>query len=356
MRLGRVRSFVVVCVVAFLASSCGGSSDGNGGNSGDEAGNGGQAADLPEVCQGQDGEGRRVGFANLGESVPFAVLVREGIEQVAEECNIEILNADNELDAQKALDNARTFVTQGADALVEFQVDAGISEAICDIAEDRPMIAIDIPHEPCAVFMGANNRGAGEITGTGAGELAKELWNCEIDAVVTFEGFASGEPSIQRLNGSIAGVQSVCPDLEYGDFDTWAETVPDSIVSRVDADRTEPAFTKGRDWLTAHPDADQVVALCLNEDSCLGFHSAVEQAGRSGQVVFASNGADPSGHDVIRNDEYYAGATGFFPESYGELVIPNIIRMLNGEEPEADPLLMEHVFINADNIGEYYPE
>jgi ribose transport system substrate-binding protein len=344
MKIKRAAAVVGCSAIALTATACVNDDEG-----------GAAEGPLPKICQGQDGEGRSVGFGNLGESVPFAVLVREGIEKVADQCNLEIINADNQLDPQRALENARTFVTQGAEGIIEFQVDSGIAEAICDIAEDRPMIAIDIPHEPCAVFMGADNRGAGEMTGNGAGELAKQRWNCEIDAIVTFEGFASGEPSIDRLNGSIAGVEQVCPDLEYGNYDDWGETVPDSIVTRIDADRTEPAFTKGRDWLTANPDADQIVALCLNEDSCLGFHSAVEQAGRSGEVIFASNGADPSGHDLIRGDENYAGATAFFPERYGELVVPNIIRMLNGEDPEADPLLMEHVFITAENIDEYYP-
>lgn len=309
-----------------------------------------------DVCQGQDGEGRLVGFGNLGESVPFAVLVREGIERVAAECNVEILNADNALDPQTALNNARTFVQREVDGVIEFQVDGDASEAICEILGDLPVIAIDIPHEECAVFMGADNRAAGEMTGQGAGELAQERWNCEIDEIVTFEGFASGQVSIDRLNGSIAGLESVCPDLQYGNYEEWAPDVPDSIVTRIDADRTDPAFQMGRDYLTAHPDADMIVALCLNEDSCLGFHSAVEAAGRSGQVIFASNGADPSAHDLIRNDENYAGATAFFPERYGELIIPNIIRMMNGEEAESDPLLMEHVFIDAENIGEYYPE
>lgn len=325
---------------------------------GEETGGGDVAAGGTEgdVCQGQDGEGRLVGFGNLGESVPFAVLVREGIERVAEQCNVEISNADNALDPQIALDNARTFVQRGVEGVVEFQVDGDASGAICDILGDLPVIAIDIPHEECAVFMGANNRVAGELTGQGAGEAAQEMWDCEIDQIVTFEGFASGQVSIDRLNGSIAGLESVCPDLEYGNYEEWSPDVPDSIITRLDADRTDPAFQMGRDYLTAHPDADNIVALCLNEDACIGFHSAVEGAGRSGQVILASNGADPSAHDLIRNDENYAGATAFFPERYGELVIPNIIRMMNGEEPASDPLLIDHVFIDDENIDEYYPQ
>lgn len=308
-----------------------------------------------DLCEGQDGEGRTVGFANLGESVPFAVLVREGIESVADECNLNIVNADNELSGEVALDNARNFVAQGVDGVIEFQVIGDVSDAICEILEGLPVIAIDIAHPECAVFMGANNRVAGEINGEGAGKVVQEMWDCEIDRIITFEAFGVGQVNIDRLNGSVAGLQSVCPDNNYGDFEDWAPTHPDTILTRLDADRTDPAFEQGRDWLTANPDAERIVALCINEDTCTGFHAAVEAAGRSGQVIFGSNGADPSAHDLIRNDPYYAGASAFFPERYGELLVPNIIRMMNGEEPTADPLLVEHLFINEDNIDDWYP-
>jgi ribose transport system substrate-binding protein len=313
------------------------------------------AAGADDLCEGQDGEGRTVGFANLGESVPFAVLVREGIEQVAAECNLNIVNADNELSGEVALDNARNFVAQGVDGVIEFQVIGDVSGAVCEILEGLPVIAIDIAHPECAVFMGANNRVAGEINGEGTGQVVQEMWDCEVDRIITFEAFGVGQVNIDRLNGSIAGLQTVCPDNNYGDFEDWAPTHPDTILTRLDADRTDPAFEQGRDWLTANPDAEKIVALCINEDTCTGFHAAVQAAGRDGQVIFGSNGADPSAHDLIRDDPYYAGASAFFPERYGELLVPNIIRMMNGEDPTADPLLVEHLFINADNIDEWYP-
>ncbi len=315
-----------------------------------------EATDLAEVCQGQDGEGRTVGFANLGEAVPFAVLVREGIERVAAECNLNIVNADNELDPQAALDNARTFVAQDVDGVIQFNVHGDTSEAVCEILEGLPVIAIDIAHPECAVFMGADNRTAGEVGGTATGELVQEMWDCQVDRIVTFEAFGVGQVNIDRLNGQIAGIQSVCPDIDVGDFEDWAPTHPDTIITRLDdADRTDPAFTLGRDWLTANPDAEHIVAVCINDDACIGFHAAVEAAGRTGQVIFSAQGADPTSWELIRDDPYFGGSVAYFPERYGELLVPNIIRMMNGEPPESDPLLIDHVFITADNIDEYYP-
>ncbi|MCO6449873.1 MAG: hypothetical protein J5I90_03690, partial [Caldilineales bacterium] len=108
------------------------------------------AAALPDVCRGQDGTGLKVGFGNLGESVPFAVSVREGIEEVAADCNLEVVNADNALDPQLAVDNARLFMTQNVDGIIEFNVHGNIADSICEIVGDTPMIAIDIAHPGCS--------------------------------------------------------------------------------------------------------------------------------------------------------------------------------------------------------------
>ena len=313
------------------------------------------AVALPAVCRGQNGAGMKVGFANLSESSDFAVLVREGIQKVAADCNVQLVVADNDRDPTRTLDNARNFVAQKVDGIIEFNTHRDLGEAICDVIDGRPLLAIDIPQEPCGVFMGADNRAAGEIGGKGAGELAKKLWDCDIDQVVTFEAFSIGGINTDRMNGQLAGLQSVCPDLQLGDFENWTPDVANSIITRLEAYKIDPAFEQGRDYLTAHPDARHIVALCLNDDGCLGFHSAVEEAGRSGQVIFASQGANDATHELIRTDPFWAGGTAYFPERYGEMLIPNIIRMINGEKPEANPLLMKHVFISADNIDDYYP-
>ena len=310
-------------------------------------------AEEMDVCQGQDGSGLRVGFGNLGESVPFAVSVREGIESVAEECGLEIVNADNALDGQIAIDNTNLFMTQQVDGIIMFNVVGDVSEVICEIADGTPMIAIDIAHPECAVFMGANNRMAGELGGISAGELAMELWDCEIDAIVTHEAPGVGQVNIDRLNGLIAGVASVCPDNDYGDFEDWSMD-PVGIITRLDSDRVDPGFEKGRDFLTANQDKEHIISLCINDDSCLGMLAAVEEAGREDQVIFGSQGADVSYQSVIRENAMVAGSVAYFPELYGTYLVPNIIRMINGEEVE-DPILVTHLTITAENIDDWYP-
>ncbi len=311
-------------------------------------------AGAGDVCQGQDGSGLKVGFGNLGEQVPFAVQVRESIESIAAECGLEIVNADNALDPQIAVDNARLFMTQEVDGIIQFNVHGNIADSICEIAAGTPMIAIDIAHEACSVFMGANNRGAGELGGIAAGEMAKELWDCKIDAIVTHESPGVGQVNTDRLNGQVAGLQSVCPDNDYGDFENWSMD-PVGIITRLDSDRVDPGFEKGRDYLTANQDKEHIVALCINDDACLGMLAATQEAGRDGQVIYSTQGADKSSWVEIRNNPMWAGSVAYFPERYGEFLVPNIIRLINGEETE-DPILMEHVSINADNIDEWYPE
>ena len=63
--------------------------------------------------------------------------------------------------------------------------------------------------------------------GIAAGELAKELWNCEIDAIVTHEAPGVGQVNIDRLNGQVAGLaecvsgQWIMVILRIGRWTRW---------------------------------------------------------------------------------------------------------------------------------------
>lgn len=325
--------------------------------SGPETSGPGETGEVTDVCQGQDGSGLKVGFANLGGGIPFTQQVEEGIQDVADECNLELVIADNNFDGQTAIDNARNFVTQEVDGVIEFQIDAGLESAVCAELGDLPVIAIDIAHPSCATFMGADNQLAGELGGAGLGGYAQENWDCDIDLIVSLEQFVVGDVNVARVNGLIRGITEVCPDVAVGDFEEWSPEVGgDSVIVRCDCGGSnDTAFPLVRDILTANPDAEHIAVVSLNDDMGLAAMAAAEEAGRLESLAIASQGADATIHETIRTVPQYVGSTAYFPENYGTYLVPAIIQLINGEEVP-DPILIEHVFIDATNIDEFYPE
>ena len=72
--------------------------------------------------------------------------------------------------------------------------------------------------------------------------------------------------------------------------------------------------------------------------------------------MVVGQGADPSGQEeMLKENSRYLGATGYFPENYGDILIPTMISLLECESvPPA--VYQEHVFITTDNICEFYAE
>ena len=172
---------------------------------------------------------------------------------------------------------------------------------------------------------------------------SQENWDCDIDAFIRLESPSVGEVNQLRLDGQQDGFEAVCGPVAA---DKVKVVAGESIIEDVRRLMT--------DQLTALPDADHIAIVSIDDDSSLGATAALEQAGRLDQAAIVGQGADASSRDVIR-DGTWVGSVAYFPEHYADYLIPNIIRLINGEAVE-DPILIEHVFIDASNIDQYYPE
>ena len=351
-------ALVAVALLAFAFAACGDDDEPESGGSGNQAaaaedGAAAQAeldAALEQARKGVvefeapkagSGEGLKLGFIALGDQVPFSKLVTDGMRKAAQEAGAELVVCDSRLDGQVALDCARNFKTQQVDGYLNFQVDQALSEAICKAGPDVPVIAVDIAQEPCQVaFMGAANEYAGIIAGQAVGEFAKREWDCDYDAYVSLESTASVDANKARMGGYRKGFQSVCP----------GELKNERVL---DADRTDAARTKMTDTLTALPGQKKIVVVAINDDGILGALAAAKTAGREGDIYVSGQGADPSAHCEIKNNPNWIADAGYFPERYGEIGIPYLIKAAKGETIPED-LLVPHELINADNIDEHY--
>lgn len=289
-----------------------------------------------------------IGFANLTEDIVFTQLVRESIEEAAEEAgNIELILADNQLDGATALANAENFLTQGVDGVIEFQTDEAFGNVIMSRFRSAgvPVIAIDIPM-PGATFFGADNYLAGELAGTALAEWANENWDEPVDFLLVLELPQSGPIPAARMQGQVDGVQN-----------TLETPVAEENVIFLDSKNTqEESFAVVTDTLANIPEGSNVLAVTINDGTALGVIAAFETAGRENEVMVVGQGADPSGQEeMIKENSRYLGATGYFPETYGDILIPTMISLLECE-PVPPAVYQEHVFITADNVCEFYAE
>lgn len=280
-----------------------------------------------------------VGYISLGDSVPFVKLVSDGIRAEADAAGVDLVFCDSEIDAAKALECAQLFSTRDVQVVLNFQVDQQSSPEICAAYNDVPTIAIDIVQEPCQVaFMGANNRAAGEMAGEALGAYVAEEFDCEYDAYVSLESTAAGDANTDRMGGYRDGFTQHC------------EIVNERVLDG--ADRTDTALEQMTDLLPALP-GERIVVVAINEDGILGAMAAARTLGRDGDLYYSGQGTDPSIWCEIRDNPNYIASTAYFPERYGEILIPAAQAILRGETVE-ELLFTEHQIINSENIEDIY--
>ena len=285
----------------------------------------------------------KIGYISLGDSVPFVKLVSDGIKVASTAAGQELAFCDSEIDAAKALACAQNLKVQGVQGVLNFQVFQDSSPEICTAYGDVPTIAIDIIQLPCQVaFMGANNHEAGRLGGAVLGKYAKDNWDCDITAWVSLESTAAGAANTARMGGWRDGFKESCP-------------IPADKEHILDgADRTDPALEQVTNLLGALP-GNHIVVVAINEDGILGAIGAANTLGRQTDLYYGGQGTDPSiWKDVACNPNYIVSVA-YYPERYGTLLIPNMIKKLQGEEIPKE-IFTVHEIVNKDNIRSIYAE
>ena len=351
-RLGGTIISAALCgALALGAAGCGSDDDSSSSSASTSAPKAAAAPAKPKVSKegivkfetpaAGSGKGLKLGFIALGDSVPFSKLVTDSMRKNAQAAGAQLVVCDSQLDGQKALDCAKSFKTQGVKAYLNFQVDQKLAGAICKAGPQVPVIAVDIEQQPCQVaFMGAANSYAGFIAGEAVGKFAKEKWNCQYDAYVSLESTASVDANKARMGGYRDGFASVCP----------GKLKNEKIL---DADRTDAARTKMTDTLTALPGQKKIIVVGINDDGILGALAAAKTAGRSGDIYVSGQGADPSSHCQIKTNPNWIADAGYFPERYGEIGIPYLIKAAKGETV-AKQLLVDHQLVTGQNVDQLY--
>jgi ribose transport system substrate-binding protein len=297
-----------------------------------------------EQAEPGSGAGLKLGFIQLTLAAGFPQDVQASVEEQVALAGAELVTCDSQADAAKAVDCANQFAVQQIDGQITFQPDTNAAPRVCDAGPDVPVLAVDIDQGPCqTAFMGAANSYAGELVGYNVGKYFLEEFDCEYSAFVSLESEAVGEVNELRMGGIRDGFESVCGEIhDLRQIDTG----PGGLA--------EPAQTKMTDTLTALPGQDKIIVVGINEDVILGALAAARTQNRTDDLFLGVQNLNPD-NCTIYNHPNWLGSVAYYPERYGEILVPYLIRAVKGEEVPEE-LLVPHEWVTSETVKDAYPE
>jgi ribose transport system substrate-binding protein len=286
----------------------------------------------------------KFGYAWPGEDYLFARDVIDSVTRVARGEGIDILLADNQYDSRVALHNADVLIREGVQLAMEFQTNEAIAPIIAAKYHEAgiPLIAIEIPH-PGATFYGANNYEAGLIAGRYLARWAKLHWAAEVDEIVMMELPRAGSLPAARITGMVAGIREIL------------RTTTTTRVITLDGDGQ---FGKSLEVVRKHlrrSTARHTLVGAINDPSALGALRAFEESGRVEHCAVMGQNASPEARTELRKKgSRLVGSVGYFPEKYGEDLIPLALDILQ-KRVVPPAVFIRHKLVDHSNVDHYYP-
>src|SRR5450759_4716831 len=278
----------------------------------------------------------RIGFANQSEQLPFAWEVRKGIERAARQAgNIDLVLADNQLSADTALKVAENFLSQALDLVIEYQIDEQMGNRIMSLYQDAriPAVSVDIAMIG-ATYFGVDNFRAGQVAGAALGEWVRDHWSGEFDRLVILEEPSAGAIPAARMHSQVEGFRSILGPV-----------VPEKCLflnSENTCDMSEKAMLN---VLHQHTNLHRWAVIGFNDGAVLGALEAARKLGREQDVVIVGQGADQRVLDELAHPgSCLSGSTTFYPEKYGEKLVPLALQILRGE-PVPPAVYIEQTFL-----------
>jgi ribose transport system substrate-binding protein len=285
----------------------------------------------------------RIGFAAQGDS-EFSRAVMQNVETAAAREHIHLITVNNRYSAREALRNADLLIKEQVDLVLEFQTYERVAPVIASkfLEANTPVIAIEIPH-PGATYFGANNYKAGLIGGKALGRWAREHWDGKVDQVLLLELPIAGSLLELRITGLVDGLRNELPSVVNvpvahlngrGDFEQVLEVV--------------------RQYLRRSP-ARRTLIGTVNDVCALAALRAFDEAGASEKcAVVGQNAIREARNELRRPDTRLVGTVAYFPERYGDEIIPLALSMLQ-KKSVPSTVFVKHQLITPRNVDLIYP-
>ncbi len=286
----------------------------------------------------------RIGFGAQTASTTFARLVSESIHRAARAYGVELIVADNRYSAKTALHNTELLIQKKVDLALEFQTYESVASAIASrfLQAGIPVIAIEIPH-PGATYFGADNYRAGLLGGHALARWAKDEWNGQIEEVLLLRERVAGSLPGARVSAMHEVIQRELPHIT------------DAMVVELDGKgASKHSYEAVHQYLRHRPPRRTLVAA-NNDPTAVGALKAFEDLKRLELcAVMSQNCVFEAREEMRRPGSRMVGSVAYFPERYGEQLLPLALSIVNGK-PAPPAMFVKHTMVTPGNVQRIYP-
>jgi ribose transport system substrate-binding protein len=298
-------------------------------------------------------KGKVIGYASILGGLPFCVSVENNIKEQLQLAGLDLsrgwISMDNQGDQAVGLKNARLMLAKKPDFFIQFQLYPLVNNIVAAEfgAAGIPVLAVDVPI-PGSPYMGVDNYGVALTAGRAMAAMIQERWGSWDGVDVVFLGrlTTAGEAAVLRVEG-----------VAYALAEEFGIQPDDPKIVRVDFEDggSEEDAWGFADVLAAHPEAVRIAVATVNEEHMSGAIGAMQSAGRwnAANKIAVATGADDLGQALIR-DGLLDATVAFFPERYGEYIVPAVCAILTGN-PVPPYIFVENEVITRANIDRWYP-
>ena len=286
----------------------------------------------------------KIGYAAQTVEYGFSRAVTRGIVESAESADIGLVVVDNQYNPEVALKNAEMLLDEKIDLMMEFQTHAAVASLISGQASKHkvPLIAIEIPH-PEATYFGVNNGQAGIVAGRYLAHWADQHWGGRVDEVLLVGMPQVGSLPEARLTGTLMGIRETLPNLT----DIKVSTVSGSGQRDISREAVRQHLKSST--------AKKVLVSAINDLSAIGAQDAFKDAGRlENCAVVGQNGSIEARLEMHDSASRLIGSVAYFPERYGEQLIPLALNILARRNPVPRAVFIKHQLLTASNLKQYY--
>jgi len=283
-----------------------------------------------------------IAFSALTFTNPFFVVIADNLKSEAIRYGFEVIVDDADRDVRRQSEHIDSYITRGVAAIVinpcdrksigpaiKKANDAGIPVFTCDlqcVAEGADVTG----------HVGTDNFQGGELAGRAMIEALDEA-----GGKVLILHFKQANSCVLRVDGFRQVIDRYNEDRQSGRIEVVSELEGGGL--------RDPAFVTTSAALQTNPDLAGIFAI--NDPSALGAFAALEQAGKTDQVVIIAFDGQLDGKQAIKEGKIYADPIQF-PDKMGRQTVEKIVKYLNGDSFQRVTLIPTELYRQQDAMND----